>query len=111
MAEKRKVMDVEGPPDAKKQKTGGFCYLTLHVKLEGSNNIRITRNIFELETTESIKWIFIGGVWNDNVYPFQFPSHHNRVDHNIFQNKETPGHYITIDGSCFVTTVCRANLS
>ena len=69
------------------------------VKLEGSNNIRITRNVFELETTESIKWVFIGGVWNDNTFPFNFPSHHNRVDHNIFQNKDTPGHYITIDGS------------
>lgn len=69
------------------------------VKLEGSNNIRITRNVFELETTESIKWVFIGGVWNDNTYPFDFPSHQNRIDHNIFQNKDTPGHYITIDGS------------
>jgi len=60
------------------------------VKLEGSNNIRITRNVFELQTTESIKWVFIGGVWNDNSYPFNFPSHHNRIDHNIFQNKDTP---------------------
>jgi len=69
------------------------------VKLEGSNNIRITRNVFELETTESIKWVFVGGIWNDNTYPFDFPSHHNRIDHNIFKNKNTPGHYITIDGS------------
>lgn len=69
------------------------------VKLEGSNNIRITRNTFELETSESIKWVFVGGIWNDNVYPFEYPSHHNRIDHNIFQNKDTPGHYITIDGS------------
>jgi len=69
------------------------------VKLEGSNNIRITRNVFELETTESIKWVFVGGVWNDNTFPFQYPSHNNRIDHNIFQNKNTPGHYITIDGS------------
>ncbi len=69
------------------------------VKLEGSNNIRISRNVFELETSESIKWVFVGGVWNDNTFPFQYPSHHNRIDHNIFQNKETPGHYITIDGS------------
>jgi len=69
------------------------------VKLEGCNNIRISRNVFELETTESIKWVFVGGVWNDNTFPFQWPSHHNRIDHNIFQNKETPGHYITIDGS------------
>ena len=69
------------------------------VKLEGCNNIRITRNIFELETSESIKWVFVGGVWNDNTLPFLYPSHHNRIDHNIFQNKMTPGHYITIDGS------------
>ena len=67
------------------------------VKLEGSNNIRITRNVFELETTESIKWVYIGGVWDDHT--FQFESHHNRVDHNVFQNKNTPGHYITIDGT------------
>ncbi len=69
------------------------------VKLEGSNNIRISRNVFELKTSESIKWIFIGGIWNDNTHPFLFPSHHNRVDHNVFQNKTTPGHYITVDGS------------
>ena len=69
------------------------------VKLEGSHDIRITRNVFELKTTESIKWVFIGGVFNDNIFPFEYPSHHNRIDHNIFQNKETPGHYITIDGS------------
>lgn len=69
------------------------------VKLEGCNNIRITRNVFELETSESIKWVFVGGFWSDNTFPFQYPSHHNSIDHNIFQNKTTPGHYITIDGS------------
>lgn len=69
------------------------------VKLEGCNHIRITRNVFELATTESVKWVLIGGVWNDNTLPFEFPSHNNRIDHNIFQNKTTPGHYITIDGT------------
>lgn len=69
------------------------------IKLEGSNNIRITRNVFELATTASVKWVYIGGVYNDNTLPFEFPSHHNRIDHNIFQNKNTPGHYITIDGT------------
>ena len=67
------------------------------VKLEGSNNIRITQNVFELETTESIKWVFIGGIWDDHA--FEFTSHHNRIDHNVFQNKNTPGHYITVDGT------------
>lgn len=69
------------------------------VKLEGCNNIRISRNVFELETTESIKWVFVGGFWSDNTFPFEYPSHNNRLDHNIFKNKDTPGHYITIDGS------------
>ena len=65
------------------------------IKLEGCNHIRITRNVFELDTEESIKWVFIGGVYNDNVFPFEYPSHNNRIDHNLFQNKDTPGHYIT----------------
>ncbi|MFK8009580.1 MAG: chondroitinase-B domain-containing protein [Saprospiraceae bacterium] len=67
------------------------------IKLEGCNNIRITRNVFELATTEPIKWVFVGGIWNDDN--FEFTSHDNRIDHNIFQNKTTPGHYITIDGT------------
>ena len=69
------------------------------IKLEGSNNIRISRNVFELTTTDPIKWVYIGGVWDDNIYPFTYPSHDNRIDHNIFQNKATPGHYITVDGT------------
>lgn len=67
------------------------------VKLEGCNNIRITRNVFELQTTDPIKWVYIGGVWDDHT--FQYESHHNRIDHNTFQNKNTPGHYITVDGT------------
>jgi poly(beta-D-mannuronate) lyase len=67
------------------------------VKLEASNNIRITRNVFELTTTSAIKWLLIGGYYND--YTYQFLSHHNRIDHNTFQNKNTAGNYITIDGT------------
>lgn len=69
------------------------------VKLEGCNNIRISRNIFELETDDSIKWVYVGGVWDDDSVPYQYLSHDNRIDHNIFQNKSTPGNYITIDGT------------
>ncbi len=69
------------------------------VKLEGCNNMRITRNVFELAQTSSAKWILIGGVYDDLVYPYNNPSHHNRIDHNTFQNKTLPGHYITIDGN------------
>lgn len=67
------------------------------VKLEASNNIRITRNVFETNTTNSLKWLVVTGYYND--YTFQFLSHHNRIDHNTFQNKTTAGNYITIDGT------------
>jgi poly(beta-D-mannuronate) lyase len=67
------------------------------VKLEASNNIRMTRNVFELTTSNPIKWIVVGGIYND--YNFEFLSHHNRIDHNIFKNKFTPGNFITIDGT------------
>ena len=69
------------------------------IKLEGSHHIRVTRNVFEQTTTSSAKWVYIGGVYDDITLPYQFLSHNNRIDHNIFQNKTTPGHYITIDGT------------
>lgn len=67
------------------------------IKLEASNNIRIKRNVFELTTTAAVKWLLVGGYYND--YTFQFMSHHNRIDHNIFKNKNTLGNYITLDGT------------
>jgi poly(beta-D-mannuronate) lyase len=67
------------------------------VKMEASNNIRLTRNVFELNATSSVKWINIVGTYDD--YTFQYLSHHNRVDHNIFKNKTTGGNYITLDGT------------
>jgi len=67
------------------------------VKLEGSNNIHITRNVFELTTTSSIDWLVITGYYDDPT--FQFMSHHNKIDYNIFQNKDTTGNYITIGGT------------
>lgn len=76
----------------------GFIFSSLNVtavKLQGSNHIRITNNIFRIKETESVKWVYVGGVWND-AYAF---SHDNKIDHNIFENKTLPGNYITIDGS------------
>ena len=72
------------------------------VKLSGCNNIRFTRNTFKLTISDGIaavKWFYIGGVWDDIVAPYNDPSHHNRIDHNIFQDKNLPGHYITVDGN------------
>jgi len=66
------------------------------VKLEGCNNIRITKNIFQLTESDgqSGKWLYIGGYWNDG----SILSHHNRIDHNIFRDKHQLGNFITIDG-------------
>jgi len=66
------------------------------VKLEGCNNVRISRNTFRLQETSSAKWVYIGGIWNE---PTTSLSHHNRIDHNLFEGKKEAGHYITIDGS------------
>lgn len=65
------------------------------IKLQACNNIRITRNIFKLKETSSLKWILIGGVWNDPAAM----SSYNRIDHNLFEGKTQPGNFITIDGS------------
>ena len=66
------------------------------VKLEACNNIRITKNTFQLTESEgqSGKWVYVGGYWNDG----SILSHHNRIDHNIFRDKHQLGNFITIDG-------------
>lgn len=81
----------------------GFVFNTTEsgtlVKLEGCNNIRVTRNVFEQTSVKSAKWLLIGGVYDDTTEPYQYLSYNNRVDHNTFQNKDHLGHYITIDGT------------
>ncbi|RME19334.1 MAG: hypothetical protein D6800_14420, partial [Candidatus Zixiibacteriota bacterium] len=66
------------------------------VKLEACNNIRITRNTFQITESEGQngKWVYIGGYWDDG----SLLSHHNRIDHNIFRDKHQLGNFITIDG-------------
>ncbi|MBB5957242.1 hypothetical protein FHS29_003835 [Saccharothrix tamanrassetensis] len=59
------------------------------LKITGSNNIRLTRNHFRLTETSALKWVLIGGA----------NSHHNRIDHNLFEDKHQLGNFITIDGS------------
>lgn len=65
------------------------------VKLESCNNIRITRNVFRLQETASLKWIVIGGT-SGQAEPNSFD---NRIDHNLFEEKHQLGNFITIDGS------------
>ena len=61
------------------------------LKLESSNNVRVTHNTFDRGGAgeDSSKWLYIGGA----------ASHHNRIDHNTFQNKTDPGNYLALDGS------------
>ena len=65
------------------------------IKTESCNYCRICRNTFALTSTISNKWVYIGGTYN---LPLPYSSH-NRIDHNIFQEKHTLGNFITFDGS------------
>ncbi|MEV0889187.1 polysaccharide lyase 6 family protein [Streptomyces microflavus] len=59
------------------------------LKITSSHHIRLTRNHFRLTESSSLKWIIIQGA----------NSHHNRIDHNLFEEKHQLGNFITIDGS------------
>ncbi|MEU3731547.1 chondroitinase-B domain-containing protein [Streptomyces sp. NPDC033538] len=59
------------------------------LKITGSNHVRLTRNHFRLTEESSLKWVIIQG---EN-------SHHNRIDHNLFEEKHQLGNFITVDGS------------
>ncbi|TDC02293.1 lyase [Micromonospora fluostatini] len=59
------------------------------LKITSSHHIRVTRSHFRLTESSSLKWIIIQGA----------PSHHNRIDHNLFEEKHQLGNFITIDGS------------
>ncbi|MCI0386474.1 polysaccharide lyase 6 family protein [Streptomyces sp. CNQ085] len=59
------------------------------LKIDGSHHIRLTRNHFRLTESGSLKWVLIQGA----------DSHHNRIDHNLFEDKHQLGNFITIDGS------------
>ncbi|MFF5106628.1 chondroitinase-B domain-containing protein [Streptomyces sp. NPDC000134] len=59
------------------------------LKITSSNNIRLTRNHFRLTEESSLKWVIVQGA----------NSHHNRIDHNLFEEKHQLGNFITIDGS------------
>jgi len=68
-------------------------------KMEGCNNVRITRNRFSMATssdsTQTSKWITIGDLWDNEICN----SHHNRIDHNLFDGKHDSGAWLVIDGS------------
>jgi hypothetical protein len=65
------------------------------VETESSRDVRITRNVFRPLESGPGDWVRIGGAY-EAPEPL---SDHNRVDHNRFEAKTQPGHYIVIDGS------------
>ena len=64
------------------------------IELLGCNNIRITNNTFHLKETVPSIWVMIKG---DSDLK-KNTSHHNRVDHNLFENKKLLGNFVTIEG-------------
>jgi len=64
-------------------------------KLTGCNNIRLTRNIFKNAGDDGSKLIIIGDEWQGEVAT----SHHNRIDHNLFDGKADGGAWVVIDGT------------
>ncbi len=65
------------------------------VELLGCNNVRITNNVFHLHENQKISWLII----SDEEGAVKNTSHHNRVDHNLFENKRLLGNFITIEGT------------
>jgi poly(beta-D-mannuronate) lyase len=65
------------------------------IELRGSSHIQITRNTFHLKETQCGSWVFIDGIKGDSVRL----SHHNRIDHNLFEKKSLLGNFITIEGT------------
>ena len=67
-------------------------------KLEGANNIRITRNEFRMQKLtdgQTSKWILISDIWDNEVTTSGF----NRIDHNLFDSKLDGGSWVVIDGA------------
>lgn len=65
------------------------------VELRACNYIRISRNVFHLKESQRGSWILIDGIRGDSVRL----SHHNRIDHNLFEKKSLLGNFITIEGT------------
>ena len=71
------------------------------IKIENSTHIRITNNKLDLQETGSCTWIYIGDTFNS---PEPLRSGYNRIDHNLFENKEQVGTFIKMDGNMFEQT-------
>jgi len=64
------------------------------VKIESCHFVRVTRNVFHIQETVGSKWVLIQDLYNATAPN----SDHNRIDHNLFENKSLVGNMITTDG-------------
>lgn len=62
---------------------------TSGLRITGSHHVRLTRNHFRLTEESSLHWVLVDGA----------NSHHNRIDHNLFEHKRQLGNFIAIEGS------------
>jgi len=65
------------------------------IEQRGCSYIQITRNTFHLKETQRGLWICIDGIKGDSIHL----SHHNRIDHNLFEKKSFLGNFIAIEGT------------
>ncbi|MFI9813806.1 polysaccharide lyase 6 family protein [Saccharothrix variisporea] len=57
--------------------------------ITGSNHVRLTRNHFRLTEESTLYWVLVQGA----------DSHHNRIDHNLFEEKHQLGNFVVVEGS------------
>ncbi len=73
-------------------------YVATIFKMEGCNNVRITKNILRMSKDsdgQTSKWITVGDLWDNTICT----SHHNRIDHNYFDTKLDGGAWVILDGA------------
>ncbi len=65
------------------------------VEILGSNNVRVTNNVFHLKESIRSSWILI----SEELGVVKNRSHHNRIDHNLFEDKKVLGNFVTVEGT------------
>ncbi len=70
------------------------------VEILGSHHVRITENRFHIKEPggkDTFRWVRISSAKGSDGQP-AINSHHNRIDHNLFEEKHTIGNFISVDG-------------
>ncbi|MES2460373.1 MAG: polysaccharide lyase 6 family protein [Armatimonadota bacterium] len=82
----------------------GFDFATEEVppvEITGSHHVRITENRFRIKEPEgkgTFRWVRLNSTRAEEGQP-AINSHHNRIDHCLFEEKHTIGNFISVDGN------------